>query len=451
MTTLRNLAVLLGAALAGPLVLADDWPSFRGPGARGVADGQEIPKDWDVRTGQNVRFKVEIPGLGHSSPVVWGDRVFVTTAVGAKDESLALGDKGGIDQARDATPLSWRLYCVSAADGRVFWHAEAFAGPPRVQRHVKASQANATPVTDGKTVVGLFGSEGMAAFDWNGKLLWKTDLGIVNPGLYGDPTSEWGPASSPVLSGGRVYVQADRHKDSFLAAFDLATGRKLWTVARDERPVWATPLLHEIGGRRELVVVGGNYVRAYDPEDGRELWRFKDEAEVKIPSPFVSDGLILFAGGYGGRPLYAIRPGARGDVSVADGATSGPFLAWRTEPGGPYTVTPVAYRGLVYAVRDEGIFMAYDVNTGALRFRERTGVTYSASPVASDGRVFLAAESGEVLVLEAGESFEVLARNDMGEPVFATPAIAGRTLFVRTRGHLFAIAASEKKAEAARP
>ena len=296
-------------------------------------------------------------------------------------------------------------------------------------------------------MVAIFGPAGLAAFDWSGRLLWKADLGLLNPGLFGDPTSEWGHASSPVIAGDRVFVQVDRHRDSFLAAFELASGRRLWTVPRDERPVWATPLYHETGGRPELVVIGGTHIRAYDPQDGREVWRFKDEAEVKTPSPFVSDGLLVFAGGYRGRPLLALKPGAEGDISVAENATSGAFLAWRTEPGGPYTTTPLGYRGLVYAVRDEGIFMAIDAKTGALRYRDRTGATHSASPVASDGHLYLAAEGGEVLVLRAGgDRLEVVARNDMGEPIFATPAIARGTLYLRTRSHLVAVAGPKRSA-----
>jgi outer membrane protein assembly factor BamB len=439
--------VYILVAPAAPRLAAEEWPSFRGAGARGVADEQGLPADWDPKSGRNILFKTAVPGLGHSSPVVWGDRVFLTTAVGAKDESLRLGDEGGIDQAADDTPLSWRLVSIDASDGRLLWQTEAFAGPPRARRHVKASQANATPATDGRTVVAIFGSGGLAAFDWAGKLLWKADLGPLNPGLFGDPASEWGHGSSPVIADGRVFVQVDRHKESFLAAFDIQTGQRLWTVARDERPVWATPLYHDAAGRPELVVIGGYHVRGYDPATGQERWRFKDEAEVKTPSPFVSDGLLVFAGGYRGRPLYALKPGASGDVSVAEGA-SGAFLAWRSEPGGPYTTTPLAYRGRVYAVRDEGILTALDAKTGALRYRERTGATHSASPVASDGRIYLAAEGGEVLVLRAGDRFEVLSRIDMGEPIFATPAIAHKTLFIRTRGHLVAVADGARRTAA---
>jgi outer membrane protein assembly factor BamB len=441
---LTSVVLFLMAHPASP----QDWPSFRGPSARGVSDGQDLPADWDVRSSRNVRWKQSLPGVGHSSPIVSGDRVFVTTAVAAKPPSLVLGDEGGIDLAEDSGPVSWRLLCLDARDGRILWNREVHAGPPRARRHVKASQANATPVTDGKTVVALFGSEGLVAFDREGERLWRVDLGLLNPGLFGDPKSEWGHASSPVIFEDLAIVQVDRHKDSFLAAYDLATGKPAWKTSRDERPVWATPTLHTAGKRTELLVVGGVHVRSYDPRTGKELWRFKDVAEVKTPTPIASQGLLIFAGGYRGRPLFAMREGAKGDVSVADDAKSGPFLAWRTEPGGPYTTTPVAYRDLLYAVRDEGILGVYEIGTGALVYRERTGATHSASPIASDGKVYVAGEEGQVIVLRAGRSFEVLARNDMGETVFATPAIAGGTLFVRTRGHLYAIGAPGKAAHA---
>jgi outer membrane protein assembly factor BamB len=330
---------------------------------------------------------------------------------------------------------------------KVLWEREAHTGTPRAKRHVKSSQANATPVTDGRTVVALFGSEGLFAFSMDGKPLWRVDLGLLNPGLLGDPKSEWGHGSSPVIFEDLAIVQVDRHHDSFLAAYDLATGKQVWKVARDERPVWATPNLHVAGDQAELVVVGGYHVRGCDPRTGKERWRFKDVAEVKTPTPFAREGLVIFAGGYRGRPLFAVRSGATGDVSVAEDATSGPFLAWRTEPGGPYTTTPLAYRDLLYAVRDEGVLGVYDLKTGALVYRERTGSTHAASPVASDGKIYLAGEEGQVTVLRAGRAFDVLARNDMGEPVLATPAIARGTLFVRTRGHLYAIGATGKATE----
>jgi outer membrane protein assembly factor BamB len=440
-TCLATVTVLAALSFA-QVAPAQEWPSFRGPGARGVADGQSLPADWDVKTGRGVRFKAAVPGVGHSSPIVWGDRVFLTTAVPAESPGLVLGDKGGIDLAADKPPISWRLLCLDARDGKLLWEREAYAGSPRAARHVKSSQANPTPVTDGKTVVALFASGTLVAFDSEGARRWSTDLGTLNPGLLGDAKSEWGHASSPVIFENLAIVQVDKHADSFMAAFDLLTGKPAWRIARDERPVWSTPTLHTAAGRAELVVVGGHHVRGYDPRTGKELWRFKDEAEVKTPTPFASDGLVIFAGGYRGRPIYAIREGASGDVSVPAEATTGPSLAWRTEPGGPYTTTPLAYLGLLYAVRDEGILGVHDVKTGALVYRERTGTTHSASPVASDGRVYLAGEDGQLLVLRAGRSFDVIARIDMGETVFATPAISRGTLYVRTRGHVYAISAT---------
>jgi outer membrane protein assembly factor BamB len=433
------LAVLFGASFA----FAQEWPSFRGPGARGVVDRQDLPAEWSVAGGKNVRWKAAIPGLGHSSPIVAGDRVFITSAVTAEAVKLTLGDEGGIGLADDRAPYSWRLFCLSARDGRVLWEKEAATGLPRAKRHVKASQANATPATDGRTVVALFGSEGLFAFDFTGRVLWRRDLGVLNPGLLSDATSEWGHASSPVIHGNQVVVQVDRHQDSYLAALDLATGKDVWRVARDERPVWSTPTLVTAAGRTDLVVIGGHYVRGYDPATGKELWRFKDEAEVKTPTPFASDGLLVLAGGYRGRPILALKPGAVGDISVADDAKSGPFLAWRTEPGGPYTSTPVAYRGLLYSVRDEGILSVFDLATGQRIYQQRTNGTHAASLLASDGKVYVTAEGGEVTVVKAGRTFEVLARNDMGETCMATPAIANRTLFVRTRGHVYAIGATK--------
>jgi outer membrane protein assembly factor BamB len=314
----RHGFLAVAAALSFTLeASAQEWPSFRGPGAQGIADGQSLPAEWDVKGGRGIRWKTAVPGVGHSSPIVWGDRVFLTTAVPTGEPVLVLGDEGGIDLAADRPPISWRLLCLDARDGTLRWEREASAGAPRAARHVKSSHANPTPVTDGRTVVALFASGTLVAYDLDGKQRWSTDLGTLNPGLLGDPRSEWGHASSPVIFEDLAIVQVDKHADSFLAAFDLASGKPAWRVARDERPVWATPLLHRTAGRAELVVVGGLNLRGYDPRTGKELWRFKDEAEVKTPTPFVSDGLVIFAGGYRGRPLLAIRAGAEGDISVA--------------------------------------------------------------------------------------------------------------------------------------
>ena len=449
MTTRSLGAAVLSALALIPLapLFGEDWPSFRGPGARGVADGQDLPIAWDVASGQNIRWKLAIPGMSHASPVVSAGRVFVVSAVGQENPELLLGKRGGSDIVEELTPQSWRIYCVDARDGTILWEKEAYAGVPRAKRHGKGSYANSTPATDGHTVVAIFGSQGMAAYSVDGELEWKTDLGVLDPGLARDPTLSWGYGSSPLIGGGRVFVQVDRHSDSYLAAFNVETGERLWTVPRDEKPVWATPTLHETDERTELIVQGGHYARAYDPATGKELWRLEDEAEVKIPVPFVSDGLIVLAGGFRGRPMFAVRPGGSGDISLAEGATSGPFVAWHSEKGGPYTCTPVAYDSLLYTVRDTGILQVHDLKTGELLHRERTEATHSASPIASDGHLYVTSEDGEVLVYRAGRELELLGRNDMGEPCLATPAIAQKTLFVRTSGHLYAIGQKETPSE----
>ena len=441
MTTRTLGAAFLSALTLVPLarLFGDDWPSFRGPGARGVADGQDLPTAWDVASGQNILWKIPVPKMSHASPVVSAGRVFVTAAVGRENPELLLGKRGGSDIVDDLTPQSWRIYCIDARDGKILWEKEAYTGVPRAKRHGKGTHANSTPATDGQTVVAIFGSQGMAAYSVDGELKWKVDLGVLDPGLARDPTLSWGYGSSPLVSGGRVFVQVDRHRDSYLAAFDVKTGERLWTVPRDEKPVWATPTLHEMDGRSELIVQGGHYARAYDPANGKELWRLADAAEVKIPTPFVSDGLIVLAGGFRARPMFALRPGGSGDISLAEGATSGPFVAWHSAPGGPYICTPVAYDGLLYILQDAGILQVHDLKTGALLHSQRTEATHAASPVASDGHLYLTTEDGEILVYRAGREPELLARNAMGEPCLATPAIAQKTLFVRTSGHLYAI------------
>jgi outer membrane protein assembly factor BamB len=446
--TTRNLGRRIAAfALAvlpiASFAYAQEWPSFRGPGASGVVDGQDLPSEWSVTGGTNVRWTAAIPGLGHSSPIVAGDRVFVTSAVSADDVKLVLGEAGGTSLADDRASHSWRLLCLSARDGKLLWEREAVAGQPRAKRHVKASQANATPATDGHTVVALFGSEGVFAFDLTGRVLWHRDLGVLDPGLLDDATSQWGHASSPVIHGNKVIVQVDRHRDSYLAAFDLLTGKDAWRVVRDEGPSWSTPTLVKLADRTDLVVVGGKYVRGYDPASGQERWRFKDEAEVKTPTAFVSDGIVVLAGGYRNRPIVALKTGAVGDVSAASEAKSESSVVWRTEPGGPYTSTPVAYRGLLYSVRDEGILSVFDLATGQKVYQERTNGTHAASLLASDGKIYVTAEGGEITVVKAGRTFEVLARNDMGESCMATPAVAHGSLFVRTRSHLYAIGATK--------
>jgi outer membrane protein assembly factor BamB len=437
----RVIAALLATIAAGSIVSANDWPQFRGKDAAGVAVGTSTPPaQWRLSPDTGIAWKTAIPGLAHSSPIVFGDRVYLTTAVAAEGKPrIVLGDvsKSGIDPATDTGRHAWRLIAIDKASGKIAWDKVAYEGTPRMKRHVKASHASATPATDGRTIVALMGSEGLFAFDMNGAQKWRADLGVMDVGLVDDPGMQWGPASSPVIFGNMVLVQNDRHKNSFLAAYDLATGKELWRTPHEEYPSWATPAIIRAGTRTEIVTNSGQYIRGFDPQTGKELWRLSDSrTQVKVPTPIAAGDLVIVTGGYppGGRPIYAIRPGGSGELTEK-------ALAWKTDRGAPYTGTPIMYNGLLYALTDNGILSAYEPKTGERIYQQRvaSGSGFSASPVAAGGRLYLASEDGDVFVVKAGRTYELLATNPMGESLMATPAISGNTIFIRTLTSLVAV------------
>ena len=417
-------SILLFAFYLLPSVRAQNWPQFRGPNASGVAEGKATPTSWSVVKQQNILWKTPLPGLSHASPVIWGNRVFVITAIGDTNASFKAKDKG-IGLADDSVKHTWRIYCLDKQTGKVLWERTAYEGVPRARRHIKASQANSTPATDGQYVVALFGSEGLACYDLSGKLMWKQDLGVLNPGLADDPTSEWGHSSSPIIYRNQVIIQADGHKQSFLAAYDLKTGKQAWRIERGELPSWSTPVIYVGKTRTELISNAGRYVRGYDPQTGKELWRFSErDTEVKMPTPVIAHDLIFITGGYpAGRPIFAFRTGANGDISLKDGEETNQYLAWRQTRGSSYTGTPLAYGDYLYISSDNGVFTAYNARTGERVYQERLPTTFSASPVAADGKIYLASEDGDVFVVRAGPKYELLATNSMGEALMATPAI----------------------------
>jgi outer membrane protein assembly factor BamB len=384
---------------------AQNWPAFRGPNGSGIASAP-LPTAWDGEKSGNILWKTPLPGLGHSSPVVWGDRVFVTLAISSADNPNHNPKK----------------------------------------RHVKATQANATPVTDGHVVVVSFGSEGLYAYDFAGTLLWKQDLGILDPGYAGQPELSWGFATSPVIYQGLVILQCDIQTGSFIVAFNLKDGSRAWRTERDEIPSWSTPVIYRGKTRTELVTSGSNYYRGYDPLTGKELWRLRDGSQVKVPSPVIANDLFYLTGGNPrGREFYVMRPNASGDVSLSLDQESSASVAWRKQKGSPYTPTPIVYDGHLYVVNDNGVLTVYDATTGEQRYQNRIGTTnstFSASPIAAAGRVYFASEDGEVFVVKAGSVYELLATNRMGEPLMATPAAADGVLLIRGQRHLFAVVGS---------
>ncbi len=443
---LSALVLLLPAASAGAGPAA--WPSFRGAQAAGVAEGP-APTAWNGETATNVLWKTPIPGLAHSSPVVWGDRIFVTTAVSTEaNPTLRVGLYGDVDSVESESKIehSWRVFALDRKTGKVLWERVAYTGVPKIKRHIKATHANSTPATDGQHIVALFGSEGLYCYDFDGKLLWKKDLGVLDSGWFYDPSYQWEHGSSPVLYKNLVIVQADLQKGSFIAAYDLKDGHQVWRTDRDENPSWATPSVFETGKRAELVTNATKHIRGYDPLTGKELWSLAGNSEIVAPTPIAANGLAYITSGYAPiQPIYAVRLGAaNGDITLPQGKEASETVAWSKQRGGPYMTTPIVYGDHLYICANNGVITAYDAKTGAQVYRERIAGTktaaFSASPVAADGKLYFPSEDGEVYVVKAGPKFELLATNPMGEVLMATPAIVDGMIIVRGRSNLFAIA-----------
>jgi outer membrane protein assembly factor BamB len=424
---------------------AGDWPSFRGREAAGVSDQQNLPDEWNPATGANVLWRTPIPGLAHSSPIVWGDTIYVTSAISSRGAAtFKPGLYGDGDASDDRSSHKWMLYAIDKRTGKVRWERTAVQAEPRNKRHIKSTYASSSPATDGRVVVAWFGSQGIYAYDLDGGLRWSVDLGRVDMGAYDIPAYEWGPASSPIIWNGMVIVQCDTQADSFLLALDAETGETIWKTNRQELPSWGTPTIVTTAAGPELVTNASNLVRGYDPKTGKELWRMGGSSKITAPTPIFADGLhIISSGRAPERPIFAVRPGSRGDLTLASGASENAQVAWSKTGRGSYMPTPLFYRGIVYVLANNGVLDAYDAASGKEIYRQRLpliGSGYSASPVAADGKIYLSSEDGEMLVIAAGAAFKHLATNSMGETLMATPALSDGVLYVRGASTLFAIA-----------
>ncbi|MBU0639085.1 MAG: PQQ-binding-like beta-propeller repeat protein [Planctomycetes bacterium] len=432
------LVVVVGPALAG------NWPQFRGPQASGVGDG-DPPTEWQVESGQNIKWKTAIPGLGHSCPIVWEKRVFLTTAVSSDDDNVQLTkgwEAAAGHPAKDPDTWTWQVLCLDVDTGKILWQRDACHGTPKNKRHPKASHANCTPATDGTHLVVLFGSEGLLCYDLDGKLLWRVDMGILHASPKGSPDLQWGYASSPIIYKDLIVVQCDCHNTNFWAVYDIKTGREVRRIERQEDSTWSTPNVFEIGGRPQIVLNGYKHMGAYDLNTGEELWKLRGGGDVPVPTPLFAQGLIFVTNGHGGpMPIYAIQPEARGDVTPGDD-NEPEGMAWWDKRRGSYIPTPIVYGENVYVCNDNSILSVMDAKTGELRYRKRLAdgrANYTASAVAACGKVYFTSEDGDVHVLSAGNDYELLATNAMGETCMATPAIADGRLFIRTRSQLYCI------------
>jgi len=423
---------------------AGSWPSFRGARASGIAEGQNLPDNWDGAKGANVLWRTAIPGLAHSSPIVWGNRVFVTSAVSSNPAAtFRPGLYGDGDASDDRSVQRWTIFAIDKSTGKMLWERVAREGPPVDKRHIKSTYASATPVTDGRIVVASFGSQGVHAFDVDGHFLWKVDLGRLNVGAYDIPTFEWGPASSPIIWNGMVILQCDTQDDSFLLALKADTGDTVWKTPREELPSWGTPTVAMTSSGPQLVTNASNFIRGYDPNTGKELWRLGGSSKITAPTPVFDEGLVVVASGRAPeRPIFVVKPDARGDLTLPSGKTSSDAIAWSRTGRGPYMPTPLIYKGLVYVLANNGLFDAYNLKTGEEVYRQRlapVGNGFSASPVAADGKIYLTNEDGDMLVVSAGPEFKQIAANSIGELTMATPALSEGVMYVRTARSLFAI------------
>jgi outer membrane protein assembly factor BamB len=442
--------------LAASGTAQEHWPQFRGHRALGIAQGASTPTVWDVETGKNIAWKTPIPGLAHSSPVVWAERVFVTTAArkdGKAKLSSLYGSRGygSVGSVMDKNEVTYKVYCLDKQTGKVLWERAAHAGVPKVKRHPKSSHANPTPACNAQRVVAFFGSEGLYCYDHDGKPLWKRDLGVLNsgaPGYSARGDYQWGFASSPVIHGDRVFVQCDHEGQSFIAALDLETGEDVWRVPRKEASTWCTPTVHAVAatGRPQLILNGYKHIGGYDLATGKEIWKLVGGGDIPVATPVVAHDLIFLTSAHGrSRPIRAVHVKAKGLLD--NDPDEEEHLAWVLHRRGIYMQTPLVYGDYLYCCSDGGILVCYKARTGERVYRKRIGAGetgFSGSAVAVGGKLYFSGESGAVFVVKAGPEFELLATNDMTENCMATPAVSAGTLFFRTRHRVVAVRAEKK-------
>ena len=431
----------LAAAAAPALAASDNWPSFRGNAADGRGTGSP-PSTWNVETGENILFRVAVPGLGHSSPVIWGDRLFLTSAVPDRGEaSLKVGLYGDGTPVAGEPPQRFQVLAFDKRTGELLWQHTAFHGVPAIKRHTKASHTNSTPATDGNVLVAFFGSEGLHAYDLDGNPLWNRQFGVLDSGPYDFPTYEWGFASSPVVHDGRVIIQVDILSDSFVSVLDAATGEDIWRTPREEVATWSTPAVFpRDGGGRQVVLNGYRHIGGYDFDTGEELWRIEGGGDIPVPTPIRAgnDGPILITNAHGRlKPIYAIDPDAEGKLDPGHSA-----VAWFHEQLGNYMQTPIVVGDLAYFCYDNGVVTVVDWTTGERLAQKRLGrgaSGFSASAVAAGGRIYFNSEDGDVYVIEPGPELNEVAVNELDETLMATPAISDGVIYFRARRHLIAV------------
>jgi outer membrane protein assembly factor BamB len=412
------------------LTLVDNWPQWRGPRGQGVSDEKNLPLEWGPT--KNIKWKTPVPGRGHSSPIVWGNRLFLTTSIegpeipGAaavkhviNNQVVKLPDTVGAERSH-----TLKLICIDTDAGKVLWERTVHEGRMYDDRQKTNTYASSTPATDGRYVYAFFGSEGVYCYDFDGKQIWNASLGGIAKMGYGEGTS-------PIIFENLVIIQADKElgQGSFIAALDKTTGKQVWRTSRKNRASWSTPVLVRGAKRVELIASGAESVVSYDPLTGKELWQAEGLISHAIPTPLVGDETVFVYAGSHDKRGYAVR-------------LSDSKILWRHDKGTAYVASGVLYDGNIYLITDSGIMTSLDARTGQLRYeggRLPVATTFFASPVAFDGKVLITSQDGDTFVIAAGPKHELLKTNSIGEPVYASPAISGGRIFIRGERNLYCI------------
>jgi len=419
------------------------WNAYRGRLLSGFLDNAGLPMDFSLKQNRNILWKTAIPGLGLSSPVIWGDKLFITTATGESDNAgIKPGLYGDVTSVTDNPVHEWKVICIDKNSGEVLWERTAHKGIPAVKRHPKSTHSNSTPATDGNYVVAFFGSEGLYCYDFDGNLKWEKSFGLLKSVFFSMEKAEWEFASSPVIYNGIVVIQCDVLENSFLAAYEISTGRELWKVDRDEYPGWCTPNIYSFDGRDYIAVNGYKHRGGYELNTGKEVWRMSGGGDIQIPAPIIGNEYIYFNSAHGKySPIMAVRKSASGDITLKEGEVSSEHIAWYRPRGGSYMHTMLLYNNKLYNVNWNGSVNCIDPQTGKDIYNAKLGKTRSfvASPVASDGRIYIVDEEGTVYIISDNSVFELIGEIPLNEVSLTAPAITDGMIIFRTRKHLIAV------------
>jgi len=419
------------------------WTAFRGNFSSGVMDNANLPETFDVGKMTNIRWKTEIPGLGLSSPVIWGNKVFITSAISQADrEGFKPGIYGDISPVRDSSVHEWKVFCLDKNTGKMIWEKTSYKGIPRMKRHPKSTHANTSVATDGKYVAAFFGSEGLFCYDMNGTLLWQKNFGLLKSVFFAVRTAEWEFASSPIIYNGVLVIQCDVLDNSFIAAYDVKTGKELWKTQRDEYPGWCTPNIYTNAGKAYVAVNGYKNRGGYDLTTGLEVWKMSGGGDIQIPTPIIGKDLIYFNSAHGkSSPIIAVKTNATGDITLKDSETTNNYIQWSLPRGGSYMHTMLLYNNRLYNVNWNGTLICLDPLTGKEIYNAKLGNTKSfiASPVASDGKIYIIDEDGTVYIVKDGNTFQLLAEIPMNDICLSAPAITDGMIIFRTQKYLIAV------------